>query len=95
MPRTILISTEPKLQDIYKNYELIEVIEMPASYIQDEYQSNDYKVKIKSNSNECELLAGKKEEFNDAYKWGVNVVSGDIETFKSLLNHEKVRFIED
>lgn len=46
MMHTILISTQSKLQDVYKNDDQIEIIELPDSLIQDLYQSNDYQITI-------------------------------------------------
>lgn len=95
MTRTILKSTKSNLQDIYKNHELIEVIELPDNFIQDHYKSSDYQVKIKNSSDECELLANKKDDENDGYKWAIKVNSGDIETFKNALKNENISIIED
>lgn len=95
MTRTILISTEPKLQDIYKNNDLIEVVELPDSFVQDQYQSNDYRVNIKNSTDECELLAGKKDEENGYYKWAIKVNSGELETFKNALKIDRIRFTEE
>ena len=97
MMRTILISTQSKLQDVYKNDDQIEIIELPDNLIQDLYQSNDYQITIKKNSNQCELLAGEKTEIgtNEYYKWVIKVNSGDIEEFKTILKNKDTKIIEE
>lgn len=94
MTRVILQSKLPKLENVYNSKE-IEVIKLKDSMIQDLYDSSDYKVIIKNNLDECELLAGKKVEGSELYKWVIKVNKGDIETFKKVLKTVETSIIEE